>query len=98
MVACDAGSLLHTEEKLQVPPITWRPKKGEAVSTQVAFGHIMFELAKVRAPSLPPMRLPRSLGPRLSRMPEDTRPLLADILCRIVFRAKPERHFVVAAG
>ena len=50
----DAGSLLHTEEKLQVPPITWRPKKGEAVSTQVAFGHIMFELAKVRAPHVSP--------------------------------------------
>ena len=50
----DAGSLLHTEEKLQVPPITWRPKEGEAVSTQVAFGHIMFELAKVRAPHVSP--------------------------------------------
>ena len=55
-----AGSLLHTEEKLEVPPITWRPKEGEAISTQIAFGHIMFELAKVREPNTPLalMRLP----------------------------------------
>ena len=73
-----AGSLLHTEEKLEVPPITWRPKEGEAISTQIAFGHIMFELAKVREPNTPaPSAHEAATTSRLSRKPR-TRPLLAD--------------------
>jgi pyruvate dehydrogenase E1 component len=35
---------------LDVPELEWKAKPGDAISTQMAFGHIMFELAKSDSP------------------------------------------------
>eukprot|EP01051_Picozoa_sp_SAG22_P011051 SAG22_NODE_1035_length_5909_cov_4.914802_5_plen_501_part_00 len=39
-------NLTAMEPKIDVPEIAWRPKAGGSLSTQVAFGNIMLELAK----------------------------------------------------
>eukprot|EP01052_Picozoa_sp_SAG31_P013651 SAG31_NODE_826_length_11751_cov_4.887659_7_plen_580_part_00 len=39
-------NLTATEAKIDVPQISWQPKPGSTLSTQVGFGHIMAELAK----------------------------------------------------